>query len=250
MQLSKKRDGAAIPDSHHTLAEVISLTSEPSIHTIAKTVGEHKGRLRLRDERECSHRLERLPDRRKGGRMSAREHEGKGVNTGWEKHLKSRRDSAKRAAARMVVIGERAFCSCAITWQSLGPRITSHDFYHVIITRTHPHSTVGSCEMQGKAIQVESESRVHAKRKQARRSKSSGCRSRENQFHSACASQEEQQQRRRQQQEQRLAFFSVAVCCACVRNGQSGLRISSLPRSTLLLSCFRERSSSVTSNLL
>ncbi|SOV07104.1 uncharacterized protein UDID_18725 [Ustilago sp. UG-2017a] len=77
----------------------------------------------------------------------------------------------------------------------------------------------GSCEMQGKAIQVESESRVHAKRKQAR--KSSGCRSRENQFHSACASQEEQQQqrrrRRRRQQEQRLAFFSVAVCCACVR---------------------------------
>ena len=41
--------------------------SEPSIHTIAKTIGEHKGRLRLRDERECAHRFERLPDRRKGG---------------------------------------------------------------------------------------------------------------------------------------------------------------------------------------
>ncbi|SPC61182.1 uncharacterized protein UHOD_11250 [Ustilago sp. UG-2017b] len=105
--------------------------------------------------------------------MSAREREDKGVNTGWEKHSKSRRDSG------------------------------------------------GSCEMQGKAIQVESESRVHAKRKQARRSKSSGCRSRENQFHSACASQEEQQQqrRRRRQQEQRLAFFSVAVCCQAVKWG-------------------------------
>ena len=32
----------------------------------------------MRDERECAHRLERLPDRRKGYRMSAREREDKG----------------------------------------------------------------------------------------------------------------------------------------------------------------------------
>ncbi|SPC64485.1 uncharacterized protein UHOD_11931 [Ustilago sp. UG-2017b] len=65
---------------HELYADKLDI-SEPSIHTIAKTIGEHKGRLRLRDERECAHRLERLPDRRKGGRMSARERE---TNTGWE----------------------------------------------------------------------------------------------------------------------------------------------------------------------
>ena len=66
----------------------------------------------MRDKRECAHRFERLPDRRYGGRTSAREREGR------EKHWKRRQDPAKQAAARMVGIGERAFCSCVMTWQN------------------------------------------------------------------------------------------------------------------------------------
>ena len=55
----------------------------------------------MRDERACAPRLVRLPDRderRRAGRQGGEYRVGK--------HLKRRRDSAKRAAARMVVIGE------------------------------------------------------------------------------------------------------------------------------------------------